>query len=113
MEFPGIVSRNELNILINQSRLHVRASRNEQAPRVLIESACAGAPSLITNRIGGGKNYINNKTGGICHEWRLAGKMRKAIDTWRKPVREGYIESFSSQLAVKKVKTAFEEIGWI
>jgi len=113
LEFPGIVERSELNLLINRSRLHVLASRYEQAPRTLLEVACAGVPSLITNRIGGGKNYITPKTGGISHEWRLAANMKKALDYWKKPVREGYLEKFSARHALEKVTNAFKEMDWI
>lgn len=113
LEFPGIVSRKKLNILINKSRFHVLASRRDQAPRVLLEVACAGVPTLITNRIGGGKNYITPKTGGICHEWRLAANMKKALDYWKKPVREGFLEKFSVHHAVEKVMAAFKDVDWI
>lgn len=113
LEFPGIVKRSELNLLINRSRLHILASHYEQAPRALLEVACAGLPSLITNRIGGGKNYITPKTGGICRQWQLAASMKKALDCWTKPVREGYLEKFSARHALEKVTNAFKEMDWI
>jgi glycosyltransferase involved in cell wall biosynthesis len=111
--FPGLVSRTQLNLLISQSRLHVLASRNEQAPRSVIEASCCGIPSVITHRIGGGKNYINKKTGLISHEYLLSRSIKKALESDYDSVRESYLELFGVEMASKKVIDAFKKKGWI
>ncbi|MBU1863732.1 MAG: glycosyltransferase [Candidatus Omnitrophica bacterium] len=114
VEFPGVVTRQKLNMLINQSRLHVFASRREQVPRVLMEVACAGVPSLVTDHIkGGGQNYITNNIGGICSEWFLAHYIKKALMGWNKSPRDEYMRKFSSTIALKKIQDAFRHMGWI
>ena len=113
VNFTGTVSREELNKLINQSKLHVLNSRNEGRARSLVETAAADVPSLITNRIGAGKNYITEKTGGICFQWNLAKNIKLALDTWNKPVREGFMEASSINLACKNTVNAFKDKGWV
>jgi len=114
LEFPGVVSRKELNVFLNQSDLHVLASRNEQAPRVLIEAASAGVPSLITTGLGGGQNYVTPETGWITSRWRLTSALRSALDTFnQKKARNGYLENFSNKHALDMVSKAFTAMGWI
>ena len=65
IEFYGVLSHNEINVIFEQSDLMFLPSKSEGFPKVILESASAGIPSIIYNTYGASDWVENRKNGFI------------------------------------------------
>jgi glycosyltransferase involved in cell wall biosynthesis len=60
----GLLNHHSLNELMQQIQLHVFPSRSEGFPKVTLETACAGVPSLVYSDYGA-EEWIKHDTNGF------------------------------------------------
>jgi glycosyltransferase involved in cell wall biosynthesis len=77
IEFCG---REQLNRLINQSRIGFVPSLMDAAPRVILEFMAAGIPVLMNTAILGGRDYITPETGLLASQQEFADVARRMRD---------------------------------
>lgn len=63
--YHGLISQQELAKLFTQVQLHVFPSRSEGFPKVTLESACAGVPSLVYSDYGAEEWITHDKNGFV------------------------------------------------
>lgn len=65
-EFYGVLSHNEINTIFEQSDLMFLPSKSEGFPKVILEAASAGIPSIVYNTYGASDWMENKKNGFIA-----------------------------------------------
>lgn len=63
--YHGLLNQKELASLFSQTQLHVFPSRYEGFPKVTLEAASAGVPSLVYSDYGASEWITNNKDGFV------------------------------------------------
>jgi len=66
IEFYGVLSHNEINTIFEQSDLIFLPAKSEGFPKVILEAASAGIPSIIYNSYGASDWMENKKNGFIA-----------------------------------------------
>jgi glycosyltransferase involved in cell wall biosynthesis len=99
IEFCG---REQLNHLMNQSRMGFVPSLMDAAPRVILEFMAAGVPVLMNSAILGGRDYITHETGRLAAEKEFVD-VAKHICDGRLPFkpRKGFEENFAPERAAR------------
>ena len=62
--YHGLISHTELSNLLQNIQLHIFPSRSEGFPKVILETACAGIPSVVYDDYGA-KQWINHNQNGF------------------------------------------------
>ena len=62
--YHGSISQTELSFLLENMQLHLFPSRSEGFPKVILETACAGVPSLVYSDYGA-KAWIEHSNNGF------------------------------------------------
>lgn len=65
--YHGLLNQLELKELLSQMHLHVFPSRSEGFPKVILETACAGIPSILYSDYGASE-WITHKQNGFLVE---------------------------------------------
>ena len=68
IRFIDFCGRDELNLVMNQSRVGFVPNLMDAAPRVILEFMSAGVPVLLNADILGGRDYITPRTGVLAKE---------------------------------------------
>ncbi len=63
--YHGMISQKRLSDLLKKVQLHVFPSRSEGFPKVTLETACAGVPSLVYSDYGASEWITDNKNGFV------------------------------------------------
>lgn len=67
VSYLGMISSNELSILLKTIDLHILPSRSEGFPKVTLETAAAGVPSIVYSDYGATEWIINGKNGWVLN----------------------------------------------
>lgn len=65
--FHGLLRHDQLSIVLGEMDLHILLSRSEGFPKVILETAAAGIPSILYGDYGAKEWIINNKNGFILN----------------------------------------------
>lgn len=68
-EFYGVLSHNEINTIFAQSDLMFLPAKSEGFPKVILEAASAGIPSIVYNTYGASDWMENNHNGFIANDF--------------------------------------------
>ena len=63
--YHGLISHEELANLLHNMQLHIFPSRSEGFPKVILETACAGIPSVVYDDYGANQWIDHNQNGFI------------------------------------------------
>lgn len=63
--YHGSVSQSELSSILKNMQLHLFPSRSEGFPKVILETACAGVPSLVYSDYGASEWISHNDNGFV------------------------------------------------
>jgi len=78
-EIAGLVSKKQVNEILNRSKVSVVYSRaNDAAPRVIVESLASGTPVLIHKR-NIGRKYITARAGEVASTLSMRWKLRRML----------------------------------
>ena len=78
-EFLGEVSKNQVNHILNQSKVSVVFSKkNDACPRVIVESLAAGTPVMIHRR-NLGRKYVKSDAGLVSGSLFFRRQLQKLI----------------------------------
>lgn len=72
--YHGLISQEELANLLQNMQLHIFPSRSEGFPKVILETACAGIPSIVYDDYGANQWIDHNQNGFVVkniHEIKL------------------------------------------
>ena len=69
VQFLGTISHNRLSEILPHTQLHILPSRSEGFPKVTLETAAAGVPSLVYNDYGAGEWITHDKNGWVVHSF--------------------------------------------
>ena len=79
--FYGSLTQVELAYKFNNMDLHILPSISEGFPKVILETASAGIPSIVYSNYGASEWIMNNKNGFIVNDFEeLTATLRKIID---------------------------------
>ena len=98
IRFHGGLRHNELKKLLEEVQLHVLPSRSEGFPKVTLETAAAGVPSLVYDDYGAEEWITHNKNGFVVH---TLAEMKETIKKLRENPK---ILQKTSQNAVQLAK---------
>ena len=98
VNYHGSLTHNELKILLETIDLHVFPSRFEGFPKVTLETAAAGVPSLVYDDYGAEEWITHNKNGFVVH---TLAEMKETIKRLRENPK---ILQKTSQNAVQLAK---------
>jgi len=98
--FHGVLSHAKINVIFQQSDLLFLPSKSEGFPKVILESASAGIPSIVYNTYGA-SNWINHRKNGfivndfdevkgIIYELLNNSKLLQSISKNTKELASGY-----------------------
>lgn len=62
--FHGFINQDEIVKLLAKVQLHILPSKSEGFPKVILENACAGIPSIVYNDYGA-QEWITNRANGF------------------------------------------------
>lgn len=100
IEFVEFCPREELNRLMNQTRIGFVPNLLDAAPRVILEFMAAGVPVLLNAAILGGRDYITPETGVLAAEAEFPNAIRSIL-SGELPLnpRAGFLENFRPERA--------------
>tara|TARA_Y100000385_G_C13028384_1_gene609548 strand:+ start:323 stop:1387 length:1065 start_codon:yes stop_codon:yes gene_type:complete len=75
--YHGSISQVELSSLLKNIQLHVFPSRSEGFPKVILETACAGVPSLVYSDYGANEWIDHYRSGFVVNTFE---EMKKVVD---------------------------------
>ena len=75
--FLGTLTQKEVSSILNKMDLHILPSKCEGFPKVILEAAAAGIPSLVYSDYGASEWIVNNNNGFIVGEY---AELTKTID---------------------------------
>jgi hypothetical protein len=107
------LSLNDLNLLLNRSKVNVLLSFKEGSNRSVFESLFAGTPGIVLiNNIGLNKDYINKHTGMLVKEKNLAKALIHFKESWKnyRP-REWALENISPEVTTRKLENVLKSIA--
>jgi glycosyltransferase involved in cell wall biosynthesis len=108
IRFIDFCGREELNRVMNQSRIGFVPSLMDAAPRVILEFMSAGVPVLLNSGILGGRDYVTPETGVLAAEHEFAAVARKIRDGQLKlDARKGFETNFRPEKAAEYLNTVF------
>ena len=82
MKFHGVLSPGELNDLFNLIDLHILPSKTEGFPKVVIETAAVGIPSLLYSHYGANELLNNNEEVFVVDDFQqMNGKLKELIES--------------------------------
>ena len=110
IRFIDFCGREELNRVMNQSRIGFVPSVMDAAPRVILEFMSAGVPVLLNSAILGGRDYITPETGVLAAEAEFAKVARRICDSEVKlNVRKGFEHNFRPEKAAEHLGTILSQ----
>jgi glycosyltransferase involved in cell wall biosynthesis len=110
IRFIDFCGREDLNRVMNQSRIGFVPSLMDAAPRVILEFMSAGVPVLLNSAILGGRDYITPKTGVLAAEHEFAAAARRIRDDHLKlNARKGFEENFRPEKAAEHLGTILSQ----
>ena len=78
--FHGLLRHDQLSIVLGEMDLHILLSRSEGFPKVILETAAAGIPSILYGDYGAKEWITNNKNGFILNtKDEVAEKIQELI----------------------------------
>ncbi|MEM6813965.1 MAG: glycosyltransferase family 4 protein [Bacteroidota bacterium] len=77
--FHGMLDKNDLLKVLNKSQLHILPSRLEGFPRMIIECALAGIPTITYSDYGAKEWIVNYENGIVCD---YLDEMRQGINSF-------------------------------
>ena len=97
--FHGTLNHKELNSLFEKIDLHVLPSRSEGFPKVILECASAGVPSLVFSDYG-------------ANDWLKAGFVVNTIEEMENKI--SYLINYPEKLSIESQKciTFSQEYDW-
>jgi glycosyltransferase involved in cell wall biosynthesis len=98
------ISQEQINILLNRSKVNVIWSRREGVNRAIIEGMFAGVPCIVREGFNYGYSYpyINSSTGCFSSEQELPEKLLWMIENYRQfTPREWVMDHLSCQKATE------------
>lgn len=102
IRFVDFFGREDLNRIMNQSRIGFVPSVMDAAPRVILEFMSAGVPVLLNSAILGGRDYITPETGVLAPEHEFAAVARRIRDGQvTLNARKGFEENFRPEKAAE------------
>ena len=100
--FTGQVSRDEVNVYLNKSRVGVIASWWEVAPRALLEYMAADIPVMVNARLKSGLKYVRPDVGVIAEPEQMADAMWSVLENpGRFRPRETLIREFGASALLR------------
>jgi glycosyltransferase involved in cell wall biosynthesis len=110
IRFIDFCGREELNRVMNQSRIGFVPSLMDAAPRVILEYMSAGVPVLLNSGILGGRDYITAETGVLAAEREFAAVARGIRDGhWKFDARSGFEANFRPEKAAEHLNAVFTD----
>jgi glycosyltransferase involved in cell wall biosynthesis len=108
IRFMDFCGREDLNRVMNQSRIGFVPSLMDAAPRVILEFMSAGVPVLLNSGILGGRDYITPDTGVLAADHEFAAVARKIRDGQLElNTRKGFEENFRPRKAAEHLSSVF------
>ncbi len=110
IRFIEFCDREELNHVMNQSRIGFVPSLMDAAPRVILEFMSAGVPVLLNSAILGGRDYITQETGVLAAEGDFVRTIHRIRDNAvNVNPRKGFVDNFSPARAGKHLGTVLTQ----
>ena len=105
------LSQDDLNVLLNKSKVNVLLSLKEGSNRSLFEGFFAGTPGLVlANNVGVNKEYFNSQTGACIYERDLEETLVFFSENWHSfSPREWAIENISPTKTTEKLELIIRE----
>jgi len=112
VEFTGVLSKEEVNDVINRSRIGVMASERDAAPRVVLEYMAADVPVLVNGELRAGLRYVGPKAGLICPPEEFdQGIVRMLGNLDAYSPRAYFLEHYSRERVVAKLAAILQRAG--
>ncbi len=105
--FTGEVSKEQVNRIINQSRMGVMCSTLDAAPRAILEYMAADVPVLVNAQLWAGCRYVIPGTGLVCPPESFHEGILEILDH---PERFSPRSSYLKQFSFAKVMGRFVEL---
>lgn len=108
--FAGDVPKADVNVYVNESRIGVMCSREDGAPRGILEYMASDVPVLVNAELLAGARYVGAEAGMVCSPGDFASgitTMLDKLDSFRP--RAHLLEHFSRERAVETLVRILRE----
>jgi glycosyltransferase involved in cell wall biosynthesis len=109
IEFYEDLQPNEVNLLLNRSKVHILWSRREGVNRAIVESMAAGTPCIVRSGFNYGFHYpyINERTGCFAEEEELPVVLAKMIEGYNTfQPRDTVVPAMTPQASTRRLNDA-------
>lgn len=112
VEFVGLVSQEQVNEYLNQSRIGVMCSEKDGAPRALLEYLAADLPALAGDQLRGGQRFVTPETGLIRSRKEFHLGIAELLDTRdRYHPRAHFVRHYSFDRVMDRMARILREAG--
>jgi glycosyltransferase involved in cell wall biosynthesis len=112
LHFSGEVTKAEVNVLINASRIGAMCSRSDAAPRALLEYMAADVPVLVASDLRAGTRYVTAEAGLIRDPEQLHEGIIEILENYdRFSPRASFLERFNKDAVIRTILAIFEDVG--
>lgn len=113
VDFFQMVPSEEVNRLLNLSKVNILLTLKEGANRALFEGFFADVPGLVlSNNIGVNKSYFNEQTGVVVDERELASALLKIrVDYRSYSPRRWALENISCEASTRKIEALLGRVA--
>lgn len=107
------LKQDELNVVLNQSKVNLLLSLKEGSNRSVFEGFAAGVPAIVlSENIGMNKSYVNSQTGRLVDEADLSEVLLHFKSHWRSyNARAWMLENISPEKTTAKLADCLESLA--